>query len=540
MSPDKGSTLGKFLTYALTRGQDKMAPLGYSPLPPNLVQHGFDVIRQIAGAPDPDPLGDWGQQYLSLDTGEVQYPAAHDHGIISLTSGGATQLDQAFATAASVPMFPRDGLPADADRFQCVALVRPTTALGADQARQLRRYVIQGGTLRYVTGEPDPATFNQLAEALGIATRRGTGTVSLATTRVVGTNRATIGLASRSQPVEFTPILASGTAEPVLSAPVGGGNVLVAEDLGAGRVVTSGTDAILGSGSGDAVLPRNRVGGPHAFVGDGPGGVIRAVEGVPTVGTSGDDVIIGTAGADTIDGGGGNDVICSLAGDDVVTGGDGDDRIDGGVGDDSIAGGLAKDLLLGGPGRDHLDGGAKRDHLVGGLGSDELVGAQAADRFEGSDGTDRLHGNQGNHTLVGGGGSDGLDGGVAFDAVVFLAPSPSPGTTVTLDGVADDGQTGEADNAMPTNERVVGTIGPDRLVAASGPQVLVGLDGDDLLYGNGGSDTLAGGSGRDTLAGGSDDDQLFGGPNLDSLDGGDGNDTCRAGGPGETVLACEL
>ena len=42
------------------------------------------MIRQIAGAPDPGPLGDRGQQYLSLDTGEVQYPA-HDHGIISLT-----------------------------------------------------------------------------------------------------------------------------------------------------------------------------------------------------------------------------------------------------------------------------------------------------------------------------------------------------------------------------------------------------------------------------------------------------------------------
>ena len=61
-APTRGSTLGKFLTYALTRGQDKMAPLGYSPLPPNLVQQGFGVIRQIAGAPDPGPLGDWGQQ----------------------------------------------------------------------------------------------------------------------------------------------------------------------------------------------------------------------------------------------------------------------------------------------------------------------------------------------------------------------------------------------------------------------------------------------------------------------------------------------
>jgi len=82
VDPAKGSTLGKFLTYALTRGQDRMAPLGYSPLPPNLVQQGFDVIRQIAGAPDPGPLGDWGQQYLSLDPAEVQYPV-RDQGIIS-------------------------------------------------------------------------------------------------------------------------------------------------------------------------------------------------------------------------------------------------------------------------------------------------------------------------------------------------------------------------------------------------------------------------------------------------------------------------
>ena len=72
--PDKGSTLGKYLTYALQEGQSKAATLGYSPVPPNLVQQGFDVIRQIPGAPDPGPLGDWGKYYLALDVGRIQRP----------------------------------------------------------------------------------------------------------------------------------------------------------------------------------------------------------------------------------------------------------------------------------------------------------------------------------------------------------------------------------------------------------------------------------------------------------------------------------
>jgi phosphate ABC transporter phosphate-binding protein len=73
-NPEKGSTLGKYLIHSLTVGQSKAATLGYSPLPPNLVQQGFDVIRQIAGAPDPGPLGNWGQDYLALDVGRIQRP----------------------------------------------------------------------------------------------------------------------------------------------------------------------------------------------------------------------------------------------------------------------------------------------------------------------------------------------------------------------------------------------------------------------------------------------------------------------------------
>jgi len=55
-SPDKGNTLGQFILYFLCTGQQKAKELGYSPLPPNLVQFGFDAEKAIPGAPAPPPL----------------------------------------------------------------------------------------------------------------------------------------------------------------------------------------------------------------------------------------------------------------------------------------------------------------------------------------------------------------------------------------------------------------------------------------------------------------------------------------------------
>jgi phosphate transport system substrate-binding protein len=46
---DKGKTLGAFAYYFLCEGQQKADSLGYSPLPKNLVQAGFDQIRRIPG-----------------------------------------------------------------------------------------------------------------------------------------------------------------------------------------------------------------------------------------------------------------------------------------------------------------------------------------------------------------------------------------------------------------------------------------------------------------------------------------------------------
>ncbi|MFJ3757479.1 phosphate ABC transporter substrate-binding protein PstS [Streptomyces sp. NPDC090080] len=46
---DKGKTLGAFSYYFMCQGQQQAPKLGYSPLPINLVQAGFDQIRRIPG-----------------------------------------------------------------------------------------------------------------------------------------------------------------------------------------------------------------------------------------------------------------------------------------------------------------------------------------------------------------------------------------------------------------------------------------------------------------------------------------------------------
>lgn len=67
LAEGKGETLGRYLIDAVTQGQSKAAVLGYSPLPPNLVQFALDQVPLIPGAPTPPPLGDWGRFYESLE-----------------------------------------------------------------------------------------------------------------------------------------------------------------------------------------------------------------------------------------------------------------------------------------------------------------------------------------------------------------------------------------------------------------------------------------------------------------------------------------
>lgn len=53
---DKGAVLGTWILYIACGGQRRAAPLGYSPLPPNLIQADFDAVSRLPGHPPIPPL----------------------------------------------------------------------------------------------------------------------------------------------------------------------------------------------------------------------------------------------------------------------------------------------------------------------------------------------------------------------------------------------------------------------------------------------------------------------------------------------------
>lgn len=216
-------------------------------------------------------------------------------------------------------------------------------------------------------------------------------------------------------------------------------------------------------------------------------------------------------------------------------------RADGGAGDDTETGGDGPESLTGGPGVDHLNGGGGDDRLeLDGLDPANPPTA-GADTLDGGDGDDQLGGGaagaaQDGDTLIGGAGTDTAD----------FSQRTAP-LTITLDDVANDGQTGEGDNVRADVENAIGGSDGDTLVGSGAPNAFDGREGDDMLVGAGGDDTLLGAGGNDTamggdgvdtlmgvagddaLVGGTGDDQLSGGGGSDALTGEDGNDTMTGG-----------
>jgi Ca2+-binding RTX toxin-like protein len=226
----------------------------------------------------------------------------------------------------------------------------------------------------------------------------------------------------------------------------------------------------------------------------------------------------------------------------VICGGDGNDRVDGGTG---------KDRVWGAAGRDQINGGGDDDKLTGDSGSDVLLGAG---------GSDRLVAGTGDDVLTGGAGADRHKGGAGTDTVSF-SDHKSP-VSADLDGLADDGSSGERDLVGSDVENLVGGASADRLEGNPASNKLEGGGGDDALIGGVGADVLAGGSGTDTVSyedravgvsadldGQADDgtagegdliatdvEQLTGGTGSDALTGGPGTDVL-AGLAGDDVLA---
>lgn len=190
--------------------------------------------------------------------------------------------------------------------------------------------------------------------------------------------------------------------------------------------------------------------------------------------------------------------------------------------------------------------------VEGDTGSDTLIGAASTDRLVGGADNDILRGRVGHDYLQGGPGTDLLDGGRGQDQAQYWERTAP--IAVDLDGVADDGEPGEADDLQGI-EDIYGGEGDDVLVGdgnanflwggggadvvsgLGGPDRVVGVGGSDTVNGNAGSDSVEGTRGDDTLRGGGGPDRLFGGRNADILDGGDGRDKIYGEHGNDTIWA---
>jgi Ca2+-binding RTX toxin-like protein len=162
-----------------------------------------------------------------------------------------------------------------------------------------------------------------------------------------------------------------------------------------------------------------------------------------------------------------------------------------------------------------------------------------------------IHLGPGDDRLLSGRFGDDVSGGDGRDTVDYFelaqgGPRRTSGVTVTYDGQANDGASGEGDNVKPDVEVVSGTGFPDRLVGDDGAQELDGSGGNDVLDGGGGNDALGGSAGDDAINGGAGDDSIDGHSDSDRIDAGPGRDQVRGdlpcriftcgGGPDEIVV----
>ncbi|HEX5620620.1 MAG TPA: calcium-binding protein [Solirubrobacteraceae bacterium] len=271
-----------------------------------------------------------------------------------------------------------------------------------------------------------------------------------------------------------------------------------------------GADVFTGGAGTDTVTYANRVAQVvvtlDGLPGDGVAGendeLRTDIEAV--VGGAGDDVLTGSPLADTLSGGPGADVLHGEGAADTLSGDDGDDTLEGGAGGDVHNGGTGFDTAdysaRTEPVTADLDGAADDgetaeadnvrpdvERLLGGAGDDTLTGNNAANVLDGGVGNDILDGGRSADTLLGGSG---------VDAVTYAARTLA--LVADLDGVADDGEPGEADRIDVDVENLTGGSANDRLTGSAGSNILNGGSGNDILDGGLGPDLVIGGAGADT------------------------------------------
>jgi hypothetical protein len=239
----------------------------------------------------------------------------------------------------------------------------------------------------------------------------------------------------------------------------------------------------------------------------------------------------GGPGNDTIDGGAGDDrwdAIQDGGGHDSFTGGPGFDSVSGfnswtggltwslnGIADDTVAGALAADspdniggadveklvgsfnfadVLTGNAAANVLDDGAIGNNVdaaadtLNGLGGNDLMLAHGGgdtlngdggfDTLMGGAGDDILNGGADNDLLQGQAGGDAYNGGDGTDTADF---SDRQSISVTYDGAANDGDSGDADNIGTDTENVTGSPYADVIEGSAAANSIVAGAGSDTV-----------------------------------------------------------
>lgn len=273
------------------------------------------------------------------------------------------------------------------------------------------------------------------------------------------------------------------------------------------------------------VCEGDKVVGAESLIGGSAGDHLIGNEAINSLsGRDGADHLEGLAADDALAGGDGNDKLEGLAGNDALKGDGGDDNLEGGAGADDIVGGTGTDFVSyrlaaaavtvtlddnqandGVPNEgdnihediESVEGSAYDDSLRGSDGPNTLLGLGGRDTLTGLGGTDALDGGDGDDMLDGSGGADSLDGAGGTDLATYATRAGA--VTVTLDDVANDGESREGDNVSSATENVTTGNGGDTIIGNSADNVLSGGSGEDIIDGGRGADEIQGGDDTDTV-----------------------------------------
>lgn len=229
------------------------------------------------------------------------------------------------------------------------------------------------------------------------------------------------------------------------------------------------------SGENDTILSdiENVVGSPYADT---------------IVGSAANNSLDGADGADNVSGGDGNDVLEAGSPDlaaDVYAGGNGTDTIDYAP-TDYMTSARGVSVSLDGTANDGIVSLGEADNVLNDI--ENIAGTDAADRLDGNASANVLTGRGGDDVLIGRAGTDTYDGGANTDTVSYTDKTVA--INVSLDGAANDGQSGEVENVGSTIEKVVGTSQADTLSSSVTGTTLDGAAGADSYTTGDGDQTI--------------------------------------------------